>query len=117
MCGEGVGCGTQCGMKAAAMLGECGRVPLIGGSRQRAEPRQRCIEVANHLMHEIDRGCDVRLLDIDLQQRPIADPRFVLHLDRVVAETDDEIGGTKKGALDLPAGALDATKRKRMMIV
>src|SRR6266542_1777163 len=68
-------------------------------------------------MHDVDRGRDVHRLDIDLQQRPFADPGFIFHLDRVIAETDDEIGGTKKLALNLPAGALDATERERMIIV
>jgi len=50
-------------------------------------------------MDELDRGRDVRRLDIDLQQRPVIDPGFVLHLDRIVAEPDDEIGGAQELAL------------------
>src|SRR5262245_34364668 len=68
-------------------------------------------------MNELDRGRDIHRLDIDLQQRPIADPGFVFYLDRVVAETDDEIGGPQKFALDLPAGPLDAAERERMILV
>jgi len=109
--------GTQCGVKAAPMLREHRRVPLVGGRRHRVEPRQRGIEIAADLMNQLDRGRDVHGLDIDLQQRPIADPGFVFHLDRVVAETDDEIGGAQELALDLPAGPLDAAERERMILV
>src|SRR3954464_13337475 len=52
---------------------------LVGWSRKRRR------EVASYLMDELDRGRDVRRLDIDLQQRPVIDPGFVLHLDRIVA--------------------------------
>ena len=68
-------------------------------------------------MDELDRGRDVHRLDIDLQQRPVVDPGFILHLDRVVAEPDDEIGGTQELALDLPAGAFDAAERERVILV
>ena len=68
-------------------------------------------------MHELDRGGDVHRLDVDLQQRAVADPRFVFHLDGVVAETDDEIGGAQELTLELPAGALDAAERERMVVV
>ena len=47
----------------------------------------------------------------------VADPGFVLHLDRVVAEPDDQIGGAQELALDLPAGAFDAAERERMILV
>ena len=68
-------------------------------------------------MHEIDRGRDVHRLDIDLQQRAVADPRLVFHLDRVVTEPDDEIGGAQALTLELPAGALDAAERERVVLV
>ena len=81
------------------------------------EARKRRIEIAGHLMRELDRRRDVDRLDVDLQQRHIADPGFVFDLDRVVAETDDEIGGTQQPPLHLAAGALDAAERKRMRLV
>ena len=68
-------------------------------------------------MDELDRGRDVHWLDVDLQQRPVVDPGFVLHLDRIVAEPDDEIGGAQELALNLPAGAFDAAERERMILV
>ena len=79
------------------------RVPQVAGGGQRGEPRQRRIEIAGHLMQELDRGCYVDRFDIDLQQRAIADPGFVFHLDRVVAHADDEFGGAQELALDLAA--------------
>ncbi len=99
------------------MLRERRPVPLVGGGRQRVEPRQRGIEIAADLMHEVDRRRDVHRLDIDLQQGTIVDPRFVFHLDRIVAETDDEIGGPQELALDLPAGPFDAAEREWMILV
>ena len=68
-------------------------------------------------MRELDRWRDVDRLDIDLQQRHIADPGFVFDLDGVVAEADDEIGRTEQLALHLPAGALNAAERKRVLLV
>ena len=68
-------------------------------------------------MRELDRRRDVDRLDVDLQQRHIADPGFVFDLDGVVAEADDEIGRAQQLALHLPAGALDAAERKRMLLV
>ena len=40
----------------------------------------------------VTRRRDVDRLDIDVQQRAVADPRFVFDLDRVVAEPDDQVG-------------------------
>ncbi len=68
-------------------------------------------------MCEIDRGRDVHRLDVDLQQRVVADPGFVFHLDGIVAETHDEIGGAQELTLELPAGALDAAERERMVLI
>ena len=68
-------------------------------------------------MRELDRRRDVDRLDIDLQQRHIADPGFVFDLDGVVAEADDKIGGAQHLALHLPAGALDAAERQGMILV
>ena len=47
-------------------------------------------------MNELDRRRDIRRFDVDLQEGPVADPGLIFHLDRVVAETDDEIGGTQE---------------------
>ena len=68
-------------------------------------------------MDQVNRRGDVHRLDIDLQQRPIADPCLVFHLDRVVAEADDEIGRMQESALHLPASALDAAEREWMILV
>ena len=56
-------------------------------------------------MGEVDRRRDIDPFDVDLKQRNIADPRFVFHLDGVVAETHDQIGRAKKLALHLPVGS------------
>ncbi len=79
--------------------------------------RERSVEIAAHLVNELDRGRDVDRLDVDLQQWPVADPGFVFDLDGVVAQPDDQIGGTQELALDLPARPLDAAERERMILV
>ena len=114
---EGLRRGTQRRLEAAAVLGQQCRAPQVGGGRQRGELGERGIEVPAHLMHEVDRRRDVHGIDIDLQQRPVVDPGLVLHLDRVVAETDDEVGRAQELALDLPARSLDASQREAMILV
>ena len=91
--------------------------PGVASRRTRGEAHEGRIEIAHDLMRELDRRRDVDRLDIDLKQRNAADPGFVLDLDGVVAETDDEIGGAQQAALHLPAGALDAAERERMLLV
>ena len=81
------------------------------------ETRERGIEIAHDLMRELHRGCNVDRLDIDLKQRNIIDPGFILDLDGVVAQPDDEIGRAQEFALHLPAGPLDAAERQRMILV
>ena len=115
--GDGRGGGAQRRLEAAAMLGQHLSGPAAHGVRQRHEPRQRGIEIARHLVDELDRGRDVHRLDVDLQQRPIVDPGLVLDLDCVIADPDDQIGGAKELALDLAAGPLDAAECERMVLV
>ena len=68
-------------------------------------------------MDELDARRDIDRIDIDLQQRHVADPGFVFDLDGVVAEPDDQVGGAQQLALHLPAGAFDAAERQRMILV
>ena len=68
-------------------------------------------------MDEVHRRRHVHRLDIDLQEGAIADPGLVFHLDRVVAEADDEVGRTQESALHLPASALDAAECEGMIFV
>src|SRR6266849_834511 len=76
----------------AAKVGERLRAPGIGGGGERGQPRQRGVEIAGRLMDEIDRGRDIDRLDVDLQERNVADPGLEFHLDGVVAEADDQVG-------------------------
>ena len=48
------------------------------------------IEVAGDLMDEVHPWRDIDRVDVDLQQRNLADPRLVFDLDGVVAEPDDQ---------------------------
>ena len=84
--------GRSAAWNALTMARYCPARPSVGARRQRGKPHQRRIEVAGHLMHELHRGCDVDRFDIDLQERDIGDPSFVLHFDGVVAEPDDQVG-------------------------
>ncbi len=99
------------------MLGERFLAPRIGGGRARDQADQRSIEIADRLMHQLDRGRHIGGLDINLQKRRIADPGFVFDLDRIVAQSHDQIGGTQETPLNLPAAALDAADRKRVILV
>ncbi len=90
------------------------RLLAPGSATSRVE---RGIEIADHLVRQVDRGRHVDRLDVDLQQRPVADPGLVLDLDGVVAEADHQIGRAQELALDLPAGALDAAERERVILV
>ena len=83
----------------------------------RKQCRERNVEIAAHLMNELDRRRHIHRLDVDLQQRPVIDPRLVFHLDRVVAEPDDQVGGAQELALNLPARPLDAAERERVILV
>ena len=105
--------GRSACVEHAAMIGERLRRPAVGCRRQRGEQRERAIEVAADVMHEVDRRRDVRRLDVDLQQRNVVDPGFVFDLDGVVAKPHDQVGGAQELALDLPARAFDAADRQR----
>jgi hypothetical protein len=87
---------------------------LLGGLFGKA--RERGIEVTGHLMYEVDRGRNIDPLNISLQQRNVADPGFVLDLDGVVTQSDDQISGAKQLALYLPARAFDAAERQRVFL-
>ena len=99
------------------MLDECGGGPIVGSRRQRREPRQRRIEVAGRLVHELDRWRHVGALDVDVHERAVVDPGLVFDLDGVVADADDQIGGAQEFALELAAGALDAAERERVLLI
>ena len=53
------------------------------------------IEIARDLMQQLDAWRDIDWIDIDLEQRHVADPGLVFDLDGVVAEPDDQVGGTQ----------------------
>ena len=83
-----------------------------------ASARQRRVEIAGHLVHELDRRRDVGRLDVDLQQRHVADPGLVLDLDRCRSRARRSgRRERRKLALHLPARALDAAERQRMILV
>ena len=81
------------------------------------QPRQRVIEVADHLVRDVHAGVDIGALDIDVQHRHLADPGLVFHLDRVVAQPDHQVGALDQRALQLAQGALDAAQRQRVVLV
>ena len=68
-------------------------------------------------MHELHARRDVGRLDVDLEERHVADPGLVFDLDGVVADPDDEIGAAQKAPLHLPAGPLDAAEGEGMILV
>jgi hypothetical protein len=75
------------------------------------------IEIARHLVSHVHRGGGIDRLDVDLQERHVTNPRLVFDFDRVVAQTDDQIGRAQEAPLDLPATPFDAAKRERVVLV
>ncbi|MEI7671126.1 MAG: hypothetical protein WCK00_03345 [Deltaproteobacteria bacterium] len=57
---------------------------------------------------------NVGTLDADVQHRCLAGPRFVLYLDRVVAEADQKVCALEQCSLQLAHGPFDATQRQGM---
>ena len=92
------------------MRGDLVPKPSVGGRWTRGQAAERRVEIADDLMGELDRWRDIDGIDIDLQERHIADPGFVFDFDGVVAEPDNEVGGAQNAALHLAAGALDAAE-------
>src|SRR4029453_10246185 len=80
------------------------------------QPLERGVEVADDFVR--DRHARIRIdgVDVDREQRDLADPRLVLDLDDVVAEPDDQIGGPQELTLYLTAGPLDASESERMIL-
>src|SRR5262245_13150925 len=68
-------------------------------------------------MNEFHRRCDVRGLNIDMEEGDAPDPGFVFDLNSVVADADDEIGGAQQAALYLSARAFDAANCERMVFI
>ena len=68
-------------------------------------------------MNEFHRRCDVRGLNIDMEEGDAPDPGFVFDLNSVVADADDEIGGAQQPALCLSACPFDTADRKRVILV
>ena len=99
------------------MLGERRGCPGVGRSGEGGQARERMVEIAGRLMRELHSRGDIDRVDVDLQQRNVADPGLVFDLDGVVAEPYDQVGGAQEFALDLPAAALDAAERQRMILV
>ena len=57
-----------------------------GAGSRRGETRQRRVEVADDLVGDRHAGIGVDRIDVHGQERDLADPRLVLHLDDVVAQ-------------------------------
>ena len=115
--GETVNRRAQGRLKSGAMGRDSAFLPVIGDAVRQNQRGEGGIEIACHLGLQLDGRRDINLLDIDLQQRRVADPRFVLDFDGIVAEPDDQIGPTQNLPLDLPHCALDAPDRKRMILI
>ena len=99
------------------VLGERLRGPSVAGCCKRGEPRERGIEITGRLVDELHRRRDVDRLDVDLDERDLADPGLVFDLDGVVADADDQVGRAQETALQLPARPLDAPHRQRMILI
>jgi len=63
-------------------------------------------------MHDCDFTIGIGRLEPEMQQRDIADPSLVFHLDRVVTQRHDEIGPPQELPLHLAASALDTAERQ-----
>ena len=109
--------GAQRGLERFAVQLHGARGPAVSRGRQRSQPRQRIVEIAGHFVRDAHAGIDIGALDTDVQQRHLAYPGFVLHLDRVVAQPDHQIGALDQRALQFAQGALDAAERQRMVFV
>src|SRR5262245_18193240 len=67
-------------LELLAMLGERSGSPGVSTCGQGGEARERGIEIAGCLMHELHGRRDVDRLDVDLKERHFADPGLVLDL-------------------------------------
>jgi len=127
MGGEGGTRRPQRPVKRAAVLVEHSRRPAVRARcvparpvsdlGQRRELRQSGVEITAHLVHELHPGCDIGGLDVDVEERHVADPGFVFDLDGVVADADDQVGRAQEATLHLPARPLDATDGERVILV
>jgi len=74
------------------------------------QPRERGLEVADHLVD--NRYIRVRIhgIHVDRQQGDLADPGLVLDLDDVIAEPHHEISRAQELALHLTASPFDAAQ-------
>ena len=82
-------------LQVMAMSGDLVRKPGIGSRGARGQAHQRRRQIADGLVRELDRWRDIDRLDVDLQEWHVADPGFVFDLDGVVADANDEVGGTQ----------------------
>src|SRR5512146_2858496 len=91
ICREPFGGRTQRAIEVSTMLLDFGCSPVGGGGLQSGDGANSGIEITRRVPDKSQRARGVGRFRIDMQNRSIPDPLFIIDLDGIIADGDDQI--------------------------